>query len=53
MLPTRWAHLWVMQGEGGRDLLKLGGEHYDLRSLIDQLEQGADAALQSPGSTAA
>ncbi len=48
VLPTRWAHLWVMQGEGGRDLLKLGGEHYDLRSLIDQLEQGADAALQSP-----
>ena len=48
VLPTRWAHLWVMQGEGGRDLLKLGGEHYDLRSLIEQLEQGADAALQSP-----
>jgi DNA repair exonuclease SbcCD ATPase subunit len=48
VLPTRWAHLWVMQGEGGRDLLKLGGEHYDLRSLIDQLERGADAALQSP-----
>lgn len=48
VLPTRWAHLWVMQGEGGRDLLKLGGDHYDLRSLIEQLEQGADAALQSP-----
>ncbi|MGC6483019.1 MAG: AAA family ATPase [Synechococcus sp.] len=48
VLPSRWAHLWVMQGEGGRDLLQLGGDHYDLHSLIDQLEQRADAALQSP-----
>ena len=48
VLPSRWAHLWVMQGDAGRDLLQLGGEHYDLRGLIEQLEQRADAALQSP-----
>ena len=48
VLPSRWAHLWVMQGEAGRDLLALGGEHYDLSGLIHQLEQQADAALQSP-----
>ena len=48
VLPSRWAHLWVMQGEAGRDLLQLGGEYYDLHGLIEQLEQRADAALQSP-----
>lgn len=48
VLPSRWAHLWVMQGEGGRDLLQLGGDHYDLRGLIEQLEQRANVALQSP-----
>ena len=48
VLPSRWAHLWVMQGEAGRELLALGGDHYDLNGLIDQLEQQAGAALQSP-----
>ena len=48
VLPSRWAHLWVMQGDAGRDLLQLGGDHYDLRGLIAQLEEQADAALQSP-----
>ena len=48
VLPSRWAHLWVMQGEAGKDLLQLGGEYYDLHGLIEQLEQRADAALQSP-----
>ena len=48
VLPSRWAHLWVMQGEAGKDLLQLGGDHYDLRGLIAQLENQADAALQSP-----
>ena len=48
VLPSRWAHLWVMQGEAGRELLALGGDHYDLPGLIDQLEQQAGAALQSP-----
>ena len=48
VLPSRWAHLWVMQGEAGRELLALGGDHYDLSGLIDQLEQQAGAALQSP-----
>ena len=48
VLPSRWAHLWVMQGDAGRDLLQLGGEHYDLRALIEELERRADDALQSP-----
>lgn len=47
-LPSRWAHLWVKQGESGRDLLSLGHEHYDLNSLIECLEQQAEQSLQSP-----
>ena len=48
VLPSRWAHLWVMQGSAGDDLLARGGSHYDLDALINQLEQGGGAAMQSP-----
>jgi energy-coupling factor transporter ATP-binding protein EcfA2 len=47
-LPSRWAHLWVMQGQAGENLLAKGGAHYDLDALVGQLEQGGGAALQSP-----
>ena len=47
-LPSRWAHLWVKQGESGRDLLSLSADHYDLNNLIDCLEQQAEQSLQSP-----
>jgi DNA repair exonuclease SbcCD ATPase subunit len=47
-LPSRWAHLWVMQGRGGEDLLARGGAAYDLDALVTALEQGGGAALQSP-----
>jgi len=47
-LPSRWAHLWVMQGRGGEDLLARGGAAYDLDALVAALEQGGGAALQSP-----
>ncbi len=48
VLPTRWAHLWVMQGSAGDDLLARGGSHYDLDALINRLEEGGGAAMQSP-----
>ena len=48
VLPTRWAHLWVMQGLAGRNLLDLSGEHYDLKGLITALEGQAEQSLQSP-----
>ena len=48
VLPTRWAHLWVMQGLAGRNLLDLSAEHYDLQGLITALEGQAKQALQSP-----
>ena len=47
-LPSRWAHLWVKQGESGRDLLSLSDDHYDLNNLIECLEQQAEQSLQSP-----
>ena len=47
-LPSRWAHLWVKQGESGRDLLSLSHDHYDLNNLIECLEQQAEQSLQSP-----
>ena len=40
LLRGRWAHLWVMQGRSGDDLLAQGGAHYDLDALVGQLEQG-------------
>lgn len=48
VLPTRWAHLWVMQGLAGRNLLELNAEHYDLKGLITALEGQAEESLQSP-----
>ena len=48
VLPTRWAHLWVMQGLAGRNLLELSADHYDLKGLITALEGQAEQSLQSP-----
>ncbi|QNI85399.1 AAA domain protein [Synechococcus sp. PROS-7-1] len=48
ILPSRWAHLWVMQGLAGRNLLELDGSHYDLNGLIAALENQASESLQSP-----
>ena len=48
VLPTRWAHLWVMQGLAGRNLLDLSSDHYDLKGLITALEGQAEQSLQSP-----
>ncbi|QNJ06181.1 AAA domain protein [Synechococcus sp. MEDNS5] len=48
ILPSRWAHLWVMQGLAGRNLLELDGSHYDLNGLIAALENQASDSLQSP-----
>ncbi len=47
-LPLRWAHLWVPQGRSGADPLEAGGEAYDLEKLLEQLESGGAAVLQSP-----
>ncbi len=47
-LPSRWAHLWVKQGDSGLNLLSLGHDYYDLDSLIECLEQQAEQSLQSP-----
>lgn len=48
ILPTRWSHLWVMQGLAGRNLLDLNAEYYDLKGLIAALETQAEESLQSP-----
>ncbi len=48
ILPSRWSHLWVMQGLAGRNLLDLNAEHYDLNGLIAALETQAEESLQSP-----
>lgn len=48
ILPTRWSHLWVMQGLAGRNLLALDAEYYDLNGLIAALETQAEESLQSP-----
>ena len=48
LLKGRWAHLWVMQGRSGEDLLAQGGAHYDLDALVGQLERGGGTAMQSP-----
>ncbi|MCP9771169.1 AAA family ATPase [Synechococcus sp. Tobar12-5m-g] len=47
VLPSRWAHLWVMQGRSGDDLLGRGGASYELPVLLSLLERGGGAALQS------
>jgi len=46
VLPSRWAHLWVMQGSAGDDLLEAGKAHYDFDALRLQLEQSGGAAVQ-------
>ena len=46
VLPTRWAHLWVMQGAAGDNLLDAGKAHYDFDALLAQLEQSGGAVVQ-------
>ena len=46
VLPTRWAHLWVMQGAAGDNLLEGGKAHYDFDALLAQLEQSGGAVVQ-------
>ena len=46
ILPTRWAHLWVMQGSAGNDLFKQDKNYYDFDSLLLQLEEKGGAAIQ-------
>ena len=46
VLPTRWAHLWVMQGAAGDNLLEAGKAHYDFDALLAQLEQSGGAVVQ-------
>ena len=46
LLPTRWAHLWVMQGSAGNDLLNRDKNYYDFDSLLVQLEKKGGAAIQ-------
>ena len=44
-LPNRWAHLWVMQGAAGNDLLKRDKSCYDFDSLLAQLEENGGATI--------
>jgi len=46
VLPTRWAHLWVMQGFAGDNILEAGKASYDFDGLLAQLEQSGGAAVQ-------
>ena len=46
VLPTRWAHLWVMQGAAGDNFLEAGKAHYDFDALLAQLEQSGGAVVQ-------
>ena len=46
ILPSRWAHLWVMQGSSGDDLLKEDKSFYDFDSLLRQLEKKGGATIQ-------
>ena len=46
ILPSRWAHLWVMQGSSGNDLLKEDKSYYDFDLLLRQLEKKGGAAIQ-------
>ena len=49
VLPTRWAHLWVMQGSAGANLLAEGKDSYDFDSLLAQLEKSGGAVIQQSG----
>ena len=46
VLPSRWAHLWVRQGDAGDDLLARGKGSYDFDRLRLQLERSGGAAVQ-------
>lgn len=46
VLPSRWAHLWVRQGDAGDDLLARGKSCYDFDQLRLQLERSGGAAVQ-------
>ena len=46
VLPSRWAHLWVRQGDAGDDLLARGKGSYDFDRLRRQLERSGGAAVQ-------
>lgn len=46
VLPSRWAHLWVRQGDAGEDLLGKGKASYDFDQLRLQLERSGGAAVQ-------
>ena len=48
-LPARWAHLWVMQGRAGEDVLEGDPQHYEGERLIEALEaRGGATVMQSP-----
>jgi DNA repair exonuclease SbcCD ATPase subunit len=49
VLPSRWAHLWVRQGDAGDDLLTKGKHCYDFDQLRLQLERSGGAAVQQSG----
>jgi len=46
VLPSRWAHLWVRQGDAADDLLARGKGSYDFDQLRLQLERSGGAAVQ-------
>jgi DNA repair exonuclease SbcCD ATPase subunit len=46
VLPSRWAHLWVRQGDAGDDVLAKGRISYDFDQLRLQLERSGGAAVQ-------
>ena len=46
ILPTRWAHLWVMQGRSGTNLLDAGKDSYDFDALLEQMAHCGGAAVQ-------
>jgi uncharacterized protein YhaN len=46
VLPSRWAHLWVRQGDAGDDLLARGKGSYDFDQLRLQLERSGGAVVQ-------
>ncbi|MEB3200575.1 MAG: AAA family ATPase [Synechococcaceae cyanobacterium] len=46
VLPGRWAHLWVRQGDAADDPLARGRTSYDFDQLRLQLERSGGAAVQ-------
>jgi DNA repair exonuclease SbcCD ATPase subunit len=48
MLPERWAHLWVRQGEASSNPIAGQQHRYDFARLVDQLQQrGGSGAIES------